>query len=336
MEDTKMKKSGFCLMVLLLSILMIGTFLFPVWNKTAVSAEQKDKFTIGVVYAGLQWDYVVALQKACQETAAALGVELIELDDVGDIEKESANMELLIAKKVDAVAIAAVDFQASVPLINNVVDHKIPVVEFNVNTAGSKRSLFIGSEHEQSGAMLARWMLAKLKESGKDKLTVIYLRGVPGHVTNILRDRGLRMELGDAINKFEIIEKNADYQREQALRVTEDILQRTQNIDLIAALNDDMILGAYQAVKAAGLEQKIKMCGVDGIPEVLQLIKEGKMDATIFQNPEAQASGGILYAYAILKGIPVPKVILIPFEEVNAGNADYYLAIADRVYAPLK
>lgn len=327
-----MKKLGLLLLITILLLNTLGCGTKP----TASPAQEAKKYTIGVVYAGLQFDYCAALQKAAQETAAALGVELIELDDMGDIEKEAANMELLISKKVDAVAIAAVDYKSSVPLINNVVDHGIPVVEFNVNTEGSKRSLFIGSEHEQSGAMLAKWMLAELAASGKPKLKVLYLRGVPGHVTNILRDKGLRMELGDKISSFEIIEKNADYQREQGLRVTEDVLQRERDIDLIVALNDDMLLGAYQAAKAAGLEKKIRMCGVDGIPEVLNLIKKGEITATIFQNPEAQASGGILYAYAILKGIPVPKVVLVPFEEVNASNVDYYIEIAKRVYKPLQ
>jgi ribose transport system substrate-binding protein len=327
--------------ILILSLVMVLLFAAcggaqPTESAGGSVSESGKKYTIGVVYAGLQFDYVVALQKAVQDTAEKLGVELIELDDVGDIEKESANMELLVSRKVDAVAIAAVDFKSSVPLINNVVDNGIPVVEFNVNTEGSKRSVFIGSEHEQSGAMLARWMMRELEASGKPTLNVLYLRGVAGHVTNILRDRGLRTELGDEINSFNFTEKNADYQREQALRITEDILQRTQDIDLIIALNDDMILGAYQAAKAAGVQNKMKMCGVDGIPEVLRLIGEGEISCTIFQNPEAQGSGGILYAYAILQGIPVPKTVLVPFEEVNSDNVDYYLGIADRVYAPLK
>ena len=133
--------------------------------------------------------------------------------------------------------------------------------------------------------------------------------------------------LGD---KIEFVEQYADYDRGKGQAVTESMLTKDKNYDFIVANNDDMILGALQAVKQFGL--KIPMAGVDGLPEALAAIKSGELAATVFQDPEGQGGGGVWGCYLAVKGVKLPKDLLIPFTLVDADNVDDFVAIADRVY----
>jgi len=134
------------------------------------------------------------------------------------------------------------------------------------------------------------------------------------------------------INDFEFVEQYADYDRGKGQTVTESILSKSKEYDFLIANNDDMILGALQVVKEMGLIGKIKMCGVDGLPEALEFIQKGELDATVFQNPEGQAGGGLQATVDYLEGKKLPKEILIPFELVTTKNVDDIMKIANRVY----
>ena len=90
------------------------------------------------------------------------------------------------------------------------------------------------------------------------------------------------------------------------------------------------LLGALQAVNQFGL--KIPMAGVDGLPEALAAIKKGDLAATVFQDPEGQGGGGVWGCYLAVKGVNLPKDLLIPFTLVTPDNVDNFVAIANRVY----
>jgi inositol transport system substrate-binding protein len=93
-----------------------------------------------------------------------------------------------------------------------------------------------------------------------------------------------------------------------------------------------MILGALQVVRQFNLTGKVHMSGVDGLPEALAAIKKGELDATVFQDPEGQGGGGVWGCYLAVKGVKLPKQLLIPFSLVTKDNVDNFVAIADRVY----
>ena len=179
---------------------------------------------------------------------------------------------------------------------------------------------------------LGQFLEALYKKLGKSKLRGVYLRGVAGQVTDIARNDGLKNYLNSAGlgDKIEFVEQYADYDRGKGQAVTESILTKDKNYDFIVANNDDMILGALQAAKQAGL--KIPMAGVDGLPEALAAIKSGDLAATVFQDPEGQGGGGVWGCYLAVKGVKLPKDFLIPFTLVTPANVDGFVAIADRVY----
>jgi ABC-type sugar transport system substrate-binding protein len=292
----------------------------------------QEKMTIGISYQNLAFPFVAALQKAAQNTCKALDVNCIEADAVNDTNKELNNVESMMSKGIDCLAFEAASLEASVASIDAANKKKVPVVQFNGKAGGGDYVTFVGSAQTDSGVKLGQFLENLYKQLGKNKLRGIYLHGVAGQVTDIARNDGLKNYLSSAglADKIEFVEQNADYDRGKGQAVTESLLTKDKNYDFIVANNDDMILGALQVVNQFGLN--IPMAGVDGLPEALAAIKEGKLAATVFQDPEGQGGGGVWGCYLAVKGVNLPKDFLIPFTLVTKDNVEDFVAIADRVY----
>ena len=292
----------------------------------------QEKMTIGISYQNLAFPYVAALQKAAENACKALGVECIEADAFNDTNKELSNVETMLSKGIKCLAFEAASLDASVASIDAANKKGVPVVQFNGKASGGDYVTFVGSAQTDSGAKLGQFLEALYKKLGKPKLRGVYLRGVAGQVTDIARNDGLKNYLNSAGlgGKFEFVEQYADYDRGKGQAVTESILAKDKTYDFIVANNDDMILGALQAVKQGGL--KIPMAGVDGLPEALAAIKSGDLAATVFQDPEGQGGGGVWGCFLAVKGVKLPKDFLIPFTLVTPANVDSFVAVADRVY----
>jgi ABC-type sugar transport system substrate-binding protein len=274
------------------------------------------------------------MQKAIQNRAKAIGVKLIEADAFNDTSKELANVENMLAQKPDLLLFEAASLDASSASIEAANKAKVPVVQFNGKANGGEYVSFVGSNQIDSGLLLGKWLIDLRTSTGKDKLKCIYLRGVAGQITDIARSDGVKKAIADTglTDKFQFVEQYADYDRGKGQSVTESMLSQATDYDCIIANNDDMILGALAAVEQAGLAGKIAMSGVDGLPEALDAIKSGKLSATVFQNPEGQAAGGLQTGAAFLDGTTPPKEILIPFQLVTKANVDQIATIANRVY----
>jgi len=297
------------------------------------TADQK-AYIIGVSYQNLAFPYVAALQKAAQNEAAKSGVRLVETDAFNDTGKELENVERMLGQKVDCLAFEAASLDASVASIEAANRAGVPVVQFNGKANGGDYVTFVGSNQVESGELLGEWLADFFAKSGKDQLRGIYLRGVAGQITDIARNDGFKQRLAakGLTGKISLTEQYADYDRGKGQSVAESILSRDKSYEFIIANNDDMILGALQAVKQFGLSGKIALVGVDGLPETLDAIKSGEISATVFQDPEGQGAGGIKACVDHLKEVKLEKQILIPFKLVGRDNVDQFIEIARRVY----
>jgi ABC-type sugar transport system substrate-binding protein len=303
-------------------------------KEKAPETEKQKESVIGVSYQNLAFPYVAALQKAAQNKAKELGVRLLETDAFNDTGKELDNVQRLLGQKIDCLAFEAASLDASVASIEAANRAKVPVVQFNGKANGGDYVTFVGSVQTESGDLLGKWLADFDKSRGQPRLRGIYLRGMAGQITDLARNDGLkaRLQKEGLQDKIDLVEQFADYDRGKGQSVTESILSRDKNFAFILANNDDMILGALQAVAQFGLAGKIQLVGVDGLPETLNAIKEGKVAATVFQNPEGQGAGGIEACVKHLRGETMPKEILIPFELVTAKNVDHFIELANRVY----
>lgn len=152
------------------------------------------------------------------------------------------------------------------------------------------------------------------------------MHGHPGQTAEVKRTEGAMDILAQNPDMTLLDEQTADWDRAEAMTLMENWIQAYgDQINAVFCQNDEMALGALNALVQAGKKDNVLVVGVDAIDDALQSVKDGKMDATVYQDCKGQAEGAIEAAYKLAKGESVEKEILIPFILVTTENVDEYL-----------
>ena len=288
---------------LLAVLLVVMLFAAP-----AAAAEK----TLGLVISTLNNPFFVTLKEGAEEAAAKAGVKLVILDAQDDSAKMTAAMEDLVQQKVDAILVNPTDSDAVTPSIMKANEAGIPVLTIDRGASGGKVACHVASDNVAGGAMAGEFLAGRL--GGKDK--VVELVGIPG--TSAARDRG--QGFNDAMKAYPGIEivasQAADFSRDKGLKVFENILQAQPEIDGVFAHNDEMILGAVAAAEAAG-RTGIVFVGFDAVDDAVAAVKEGKLAATVAQQPAVIGAMGVEKAAALLAGEELPEFIPVPLQLVT-------------------
>lgn len=278
------------------------------------------KYKIGVAAQGLSHEFIKALVESMQEKADELDVELLVMDSQDKIETQLSQVDNLVSQKVDAVILNAVDFVGSGPAVDRVKEAGIPIVEVITFTKNSNYDVFVGTDPKQSGIFMGELLAEALDGKGN----VALLQGQIGHSAEITRGQGLQEALFDKYPDVKLLtQQTANWNRDEAMRITEDWLQRFPDIDAIAAQNDEMAMGALQAVEAAGKD--ILVMGIDGIPDALKAVKEGRMAATVLDNVTEEGKRAIEVAVGLIEGQTFENEELVDYVPITADNVDEYL-----------
>ncbi|HSB73767.1 MAG TPA: sugar ABC transporter substrate-binding protein [Candidatus Methylomirabilis sp.] len=211
-------------------------------------------------------------------------------------------MEDLIQKKVDAIVIVPIDGAGIVSGIERANKAKIPVFNLNTLATGGEVIGFAGIDHVTLGRIQAEWAVETLKGKGK----VVILEGTAGASSAIERQEGVLSVLKKVSGISILASTTAKYNRQQAMKVMEDLLTRFPEIDMVLGANDAMALGAKEAIKDA--RRKIMVVGIDAIPEALEAIEKGEMAGTVDSNGFDQGFVAVdLTARYLLKDQKPPK-----------------------------
>jgi ribose transport system substrate-binding protein len=201
-----------------------------------------------------------------------------------NVEEQIRIVEDVVQQGVDGICITPTDTKGLAPTVEKAIEAGIPVIVHNTPLASDMPLTFVGFDSFTAGTAIGEWVAGQLGGSGK----VLILEGPPGHQNANERREGFLNGL-DKGGEFEVMDsQTAQWHRSEALRITEDWLQRFPEIDAIIAANDEMGLGASEAVQAAGREGII-ITGFDANNDALQAIKEGKMHVTVDQVPGKQS-----------------------------------------------
>ncbi len=284
-------------------------------------AMAEDKIKIGLSQGTMNHPWRVAMVEGNKAYAAANypDVELIVTDGQNDSAKQVTDVESLIAQGIKVLMISPLTADALTPVVQEAMDAGIKVVTMDrkVNT---DVTVHVGALNKPIGVQAGKFLVEKLGGKGK----VIELQGTGGASATVDRHDGF-ME-GIAGSGLEVVaSQNCDYLRENALKFMEDQLQRfgPGEIQAVYAHNDEMALGAVQALEAAGRLSEVMVIGIDGQNTAYEAIKAGKMAAT-FTYPYV-APEGIEIAYKVAKGEAVDKEIILPGKQVDASNIDEML-----------
>jgi len=268
--------------------------------------------TLGLVISTLNNPFFVTLKQGAEEAATKAGVKLVVLDAQDDSAKMTAAMEDLIQQKVDAILVNPTDSDAVTPSIMKANAAGIPVLTIDRGASGGQVLCHVASDNVAGGVMAGEFLAKKLEGKGN----VVELVGIPG--TSAARDRG--KGFNDAIATFKDIKvvasQAADFSRDKGLKVFENILQAQPEIAGVFAHNDEMILGAVAAAEAAG-RKGIVFVGFDAVDDAVAAVKEGKLAATVAQQPAVIGAMGVEKAAALLAGEELPEFIPVPLQLVT-------------------
>lgn len=287
---------------------------------SATSTFAADKFVVG--YANMaDTDVFVMARKTAFIDAAKTdpNVDIKFADANNDASKQLDQIDNFIAQKVNAIVVVPVDYQGIVPGVEKANTAGIPVVALGIQSAGGKYT-FVGSKNIDAGKMQAEYMKANLPKDAQ----ILYLEGTPGLYHSQERKKGFEESLGRPDVKI-LASLTGNYDRAEGMKVTEDWIQSFLKFDAIVAANDQMALGALEALKGSDRLKGVMITGVDGVPDALKAIKAGEMSQTIFQNAGGQAKAAFEVVEGIKKGEQPPVEKLVPFESITKDNVDQYM-----------
>ena len=300
------------------SVILLVLALSMLLALTACSTSQKsDKVKIGVTLMDFSTEFGIGLKDYMTAKADAMGdVELTVVDAGGDAAKQLQQVETFISQKVDAIIMQPQEQEACSPAIDKAKAAGIPIINCNSLTI-TEPDAYVGSNDSESAEIAMTYIAEQLGGKGN----VLMMHGHPGQTAEVKRTEGAMDILAQNPDK-----QTADWDRAEAMTLMENWIQAYgDQINAVFCQNDEMALGALNALVQAGKKDNVLVVGVDAIDDALQSVKDGKMDATVYQDCKGQAEGAIEAAYKLAKGESVEKEILIPFILVTTENVDEYL-----------
>lgn len=296
-----MKRFGKVTLVLLSFVLALGIF-FGCAKKeepkeeTPQAAGEKQQLTIGLAVSTLNNPFFVDMRDGAQAAADQAGAKLIVVDAQDDASRQVSQVENLIQQKVDVILLNPTDSDGLVTAVNDANAAKIPVVTLDRAVNGGTVASHIASDNIEGGRLAADYIVKQLGGKGN----VVELEGIAG--TSAARDRGQGFhEVMDKQTGMKVVARQpADFDRSKGLTVMENIQQSQPEINAVFAHNDEMALGALQAVQAA--KKDIMIVGFDGTPDGVKAVNEGSLAATVAQQPKQIGELGVQTAQKISKG----------------------------------
>ena len=288
---------------------------------------------IGVSMALFDDNFLTVLRNGIQAQADAAGLKVQIEDAQNDVAKQLDQINNFIASGVDAIIVNPVDTSATQAMSDAAAAAGVPLVyvnrqPINLDTLPDNQA-FVASNEVDSGTLETIEVCAQLKAAGKDKANVYVMMGELSNQAAVQRTADIHdvMAAGKCAVELTIIdEQTANWSRDQAQSLMTNWLSTGTAFDGVIANNDEMAIGAIQAMKAAGIDMaSVVVGGVDATQDALAAMQAGDLDVTVFQNAAAQGSGALDAAVKLAKGEAVEQKVWVPFELVTPANIGDYL-----------
>ena len=294
-----------------------------VMMSTAAHAE-----TIGVSMALFDDNFLTVLRNGMSDYAKTLdGVELQIEDAQNDVAKQQSQIQNFIASGVSAIIVNPVDTDATAALSKAAADAGIPLVYVNREPANinelPEKQAFVASNEVESGTLETKEVCRLLNGKGK----VVVMMGELSNQAARVRTQDIKDVIAtDECKGLEIVEEQtANWSRTQGSDLMTNWLSAGLEFDAVISNNDEMAIGAIQALKAAGRSMdSVVVAGIDATQDALAAMAAGDLDVTVFQDAAGQGKGSVDAALKLAKGEKVDTKVYIPFQLVTPANiADF-------------
>lgn len=292
--------------------------------------DEERQLVIGFSQSVMNHPFRIAMVDTFHQAALAYGdrIRTIVTEGDGDVHSEITNIEALIAQGADAIIVSSLSGTAIYPAYRLVHEAGIPLI---IAASGAPEehedafeymSTFVSTDEVLMGIAAAEYADYLL---GGGEGRVVMIRGVIESTNSMLRYIGWNQRVVDFPGIDVIAVQPANWLRLEAIQVMTDLLVAHSDIDIVYAENDEMALGALQAIRDAGREDEIMIISMDGQEDAAQEIQRGSaFMLTITNNPDTTEA--LAAAYRLARGESVPKRILLDYEMVTRENVDDYIA----------
>lgn len=277
----------------------------PNWAKPAKKHDLKN-IKIGLSVSTLNNPFFVSLKDGVMKEAKANGMHVTVVDAQNDSAKQVNDIQDLLQQGVDVLLINPTDSAAISTAVQSANEVGVPVITLDRSSDKGKVETLVASDNIKGGKMAANYIIDQVGKNAK----VVELQGVPGASATRERGKGFH-EIAD--KELQVVEsQSAHFDRTEGLNVMENLIQGHPDIKAVFAQNDEMALGALEAINSSG--KNIVVVGFDGNDDALKSIKDGKLNATVAQQPELIGKLAVNAAGDVLKGKKVKKYIPAPLK----------------------
>ena len=290
---------------------------------------------IGVSMALFDDNFLTVLRNGMSEYAGTLDNVNLQIEDAqDDVGKQLNQIQNFIASGVDAIIVNPVDTSATQAMSDAAAAANVPLVyvnrePINVDSLPDNQA-FVASDERESGTLEAQEICRLLKEKGKGEgANIIVMMGQLSNQAAQQRTADVHDVIATDDCKFMTIveEQTGNWNRTEGADLMTNWLSSGVEFDAVVSNNDEMAIGAIQALKAAGVSMEDMLVGgVDATQDALAAMAAGDLDVTVFQDAAGQGKGAVDTALKLAKGEAVEQKVYIPFQLVTPANMDQFMA----------
>nr|WP_217933019.1 D-ribose ABC transporter substrate-binding protein [Enterocloster clostridioformis] len=300
----------------ILALMVTGTMLMIMGGCNAITIDGEENVregssgnVIGFSVSTLNNPFFVTLTEGAKKAASEKNVELVVVDAGDDAAKQTSDIEDLVSRNVGVLIVNPVDSDAVAPAVKSAMSQGIKVIAVDRGVNGVDVDCQIASDNVAGARMATEYLMELVGEGAK----VAELQGLPGASATIDRGEGFHQVADKSLQVA--ASQTANFNRAEGMTVMENILQSDGAIKGVFAHNDEMALGAVEAVAASGKD--IKIVGFDATDDAQKAVKDGKMAATVAQKPDKMGETAIETAVKIMAGETVDKSIPVEVELIK-------------------
>ena len=281
---------------------------------------------IGVSLAYSDDVFLTTLREAMEKRAKELGVTIQFEHAQGDIGKQLSQIQNFVAQKMNAIVVNPVDSMATPNMTKLATNAGVPLVYVNLKPAEEtlpQGVAYVGSDENVSGRLQGEEIARLLNNKGN----LVIMVGELATQAALLRTEGVEKVVAKHPEMKIVGKQTANWKRNEAIDLMNNLLVAGTKIDAVAANNDEMAIGAILALQQAGKDpKKLVIGGIDATQDALREMERGNLSLTVFQDPKAQGKGAVETAVKLAKGEKVESFVWIPFQLVTQDNYKEFLA----------
>lgn len=287
-----------------------------------------EELDIGVSFFNLDERFIIGLRESLEQSAEAQGMDVNVEDARNDIGRQLSQVQNFIASGVDGIIVNPVHSDSTSAMSRAAAEAGIPLVYVNRQPVDidslHDNQAFVGSDERESGTLQTQEVCRQLDGEGK----LLVMMGTLGDNAAEVRTQDIHDVIATPkCSGLEIVEQqDADFQRIEGNNLMTNWLTSGLEFDAVIANNDEMAIGAIQALKNVGYDMdEVIVAGIDATSDALAAMQAGELDITVFQNGPAQGEGAVDTLQQLIEGEDVDNAVWVPFELVTPDNLDEYV-----------